>query len=418
MTSVMSERRERFFTPQVSVLVFMSFLLGTSEFIIVGILPDIARDMQVPVTAVGALVSLFAFVYAPCTPVGAAICARFERFHALIALLAVFLIGNLMSTVAMNYPVLVASRVLTASVSGVLVAVSMTFGPDVAATDRQPRFISWVFSGFSVASVLGMPAGTWIGQTFGWRASFVVIDLLTLAMVVVMFAVLPKHSTPSKASLAGQFRIFADKRIILGVLAVVFGLAASYVWYTYLTPMFTDEIGVPTRFVSVALVGFGLACLWSNLHGGTLASRGEGIEPMVRMRRPYALQAACMLLLPLAGFAPIAGIALLIVLGMAIYLQNSPSQVLFLHVATTKHPGSMTLASSLNSMSCNLGIALGSAVGGLSYDKVGLTWLGPVGAVFSPLAVLMTVLLRADAKRHGKESADLGVGWTGFARTA
>lgn len=408
MTSATSGRRERFFTAQVSVLVFMSFLLGTSEFIIVGILPDIARDMHVPVTAVGALVSLFAFVYAPCTPVGAAICARFERFHALIVLLSVFLAGNLMSTFAINYPMLVASRVLTASVSGVLVAVSMTFGPDVAAADRQPRFISWVFSGFSVASVAGMPAGTWIGQTFGWRASFVVIDLLTLVMVAVMFAVLPKHSTPSKSSLAGQFRLFMDVRIILGVLAVVFGLAASYVWYTYLTPMFTDEIGVPTRFVSFALVGFGLACLWSNLHGGTLAARGEGIEPMTRMWRPYALQAVCMMLLPAAGLNPVAGVALLIVLGMTIYLQNSPSQVLFLHVATTRHPGSMTLASSLNSMSCNLGIALGSAVGGLAYDAVGLTWLGPVGAVFSLMAVLMTVLLRVDARRRDKEVQALG----------
>ena len=119
----------RLFTLPVAILVFQSFLLGTSEFIIVGVLPDIASDLNIAVTMVGNLVAIFAFVYAPLTPIGAAICSKFQRFRALIALLLVFLAGNVICTFAVNYPMLLLARVVTASVSGVLVAVALTFGP-------------------------------------------------------------------------------------------------------------------------------------------------------------------------------------------------------------------------------------------------------------------------------------------------
>lgn len=390
----------RFFTLPVIILIFQSFMLGTSEFIIVGVLPQIASGMNVPLTTIGNLVSVFALVYAPLTPIGSAIVSRFERFHALIALLCVFLAGNILCTVAANYTMLLVARIVIASVSGVLVAVAMTFGPDLVSKENQPKFISWVFSGFSIASVFGMPLGTWIAGFAGWRASFVIIDVLTIAMMIVMFAVLPKHSTPSKVGILQQFRLFTDRRIILGVLAVVFGLASTYVWYTYLTPMLTTELHIPSAYVSIALVAFGVCALWSNLTSGKLAARGTGIWPLAGMGKIYALQAVCMAALPLAATNAWIGVALLVILGMAIYLQNSPSQVLYLHVATTRYPGAMTLASSLNSTSCNIGIALGSAVGGVAYNTVGLSGLGPVGAVFALLAVLTTILLRVNDRRN------------------
>lgn len=279
----------RLFTLPVAILVFQSFLLGTSEFIIVGVLPDIASDLNIAVTMVGNLVAIFAFVYAPLTPIGAAICSKFQRFRALIVLLLVFLAGNVICTFAVNYPMLLLARVVTASVSGVLVAVALTFGPDVTSRENQPRYMSWVFSGFSIASVFGMPMGTWIAGLAGWRTSFVVIDVLTVVMIGVMFVVLPKRSVPSQVGILGQFKLFSDRRIILGVLTVVFGLASSYVWYTYLTPMFTNELHVPAAYVSVALVAFGACCLWSNLYSGKLATRGTGIWPLVGMSKAYGI---------------------------------------------------------------------------------------------------------------------------------
>lgn len=390
---------ERFFTPPVVTLVALSFMLGMSEFIVVGMLPDIAAGLGVSEVTVGNLVSLFAFVYAPVTPLGSALAGRFPRFATHLTLVGVFLAGNVLCAFAPNYPVLLVARILIALVSGTLVAIAMTYAPDVAGERHRTRFIAWVFSGFSIASVFGVPAGTWIANTFGWRWTFHLIDALTVALMGLMVAVLPRNSHPVRIGFLRQFRLFLDRRIQLGVADVVFGAAASYVFYTYLTPIMRDEVGVPERYLSVGLVVFGAACLWSNLVGGRLADRGRGVEPLARVRPIYVAQAALLCTLAFAHAVPVYGAVLLIVLGMLMYLQNSASQVLYMDVAARSHPGSTNLAASLNSMSFNIGIALGSAVGGLVNDTAGLMWLGPAGAVFALLAVGTTTMLRPYIER-------------------
>ena len=179
----------------------------------------------------------------------------------------------------------------------------------------------------------------------------------------------------------------------LGVLDVVFGAAATYVFYTYLTPIMRDEVHVPEQYLSVGLVIFGAACLWSNLYGGKLADRGRGVEPLTHIRPIYCAHAVLMASLIVAHWVPVYGALLLVVLGMFMYLQNSASQVLYMDVASQSHPGSLNLAASLNSMSFNIGIAVGSAVGGLVNTHLGLMWLGPVGAIFLLCAVGTTTLL-------------------------
>lgn len=331
--------KERFFNLPVIVLISLSFMLGMSEFIVVGILPDIAAGLKVSEVTVGNLVSLFAFVYAPVTPLGSALSARFPRFATHLTLVGVFLIGNVLCAFASNYGVLVVARILIALVSGTLVAIAMTYAPDVTTEQYRTKFIAWVFSGFSIASVVG-------------------------------------------------------------VLAVVFGAAATYVFYTYLTPIMRDEVHVPEQYLSVGLVIFGAACLWSNLYGGKLADRGRGVEPLTHIRPIYCAHAVLMASLIVTHWVPVYGALLLVVLGMFMYLQNSASQVLYMDVASQSHPGSLNLAASLNSMSFNIGIAVGSAVGGLVNAHLGLMWLGPVGAIFLLCAVGTTTLLRPFAARE------------------
>lgn len=385
---------DRFFNLPVTILIFASFMLGMSEFVVVGILPDIASGLKVSEVTVGNLVAIFAFVYAPCTPLGSALSARFPRFLTYLTLMGVFLVGNILCAFAPNYPVLLIARLLIASVSGTLVAISMTFAPDVTTDKYRTKFIAWVFSGFSIASVVGVPAGTWVANTFGWRVTFALVSVLTAVLMASMAVSLPRNSHPAKIGFLRQFRLFFDRRIQFGVADVVFGAAASYVFYTYLSPIMRDEIGVPERYISVGLVVYGCACLWSNLYGGKLADRGRGVEPLTHIRPIYCVQAVCLCLLAFASLVPAGGALLLVALGMLMYLQNSASQVLYMDVAYQSHPGSVNLAASLNSMSFNIGIAIGSAVGGLVNDLLGLTWLGPVGAIFALLAVGTTTLLR------------------------
>ena len=386
--------KERFFNLPVVILIASSFMLGMSEFIVVGILPDIAADLKISEVTVGNLVSLFAFVYAPVTPLGSALSARFPRFATHLTLIGIFLAGNLLCAFAPNYAVLVVARIMIALVSGTLVAVAMTYAPDVTTDRFRTKFIAWVFSGFSIASVVGVPVGTWVANTFGWRWAFHMINVLTIMLIVGMVVALPRNSHIVKIGFLPQFRLFFDRRIQLGVLDVVCGAAASYVFYTYLTPIMRDEVHVPEQYLSVGLVIFGAACLWSNLYGGKLADRGRGVEPLTHIRPIYCAHAVLMASLVVAHWVPVYGALLLVVLGMFMYLQNSASQVLYMDVASQSHPGSLNLAASLNSMSFNIGIALGSAVGGLINGHFGLMWLGPVGALFLVCAIVITTMLR------------------------
>ena len=393
-------KKDRFFNLPVTILVALSFMLGMSEFIMVGILPDIAAGLKVSEVTVGNLVSLFALVYAPVTPLGSALSARFPRFATHLTLVGVFLLCNVLCALAPNYGVLVIARILIALVSGTLVAIAMTYAPDVTTERYRTKFIAWVFSGFSIASVVGVPVGTWVANVFGWRWAFHLVNVLTVVLIVLMVIVLPRNSHIVKIGFLPQFRLFFDRRIQLGVLDVVFGAAASYVFYTYLTPIMRDEVHVPERYLSVGLVIFGAACLWSNLYGGKLADRGRGVEPLTHIRPIYCAHAVLMASLIVAHWVPVYGALLLVVLGMFMYLQNSASQVLYMDVASQSHPGSLNLAASLNSMSFNIGIALGSAVGGVVNGHVGLMWLGPVGALFLLCAIAITTMLRPFVARE------------------
>lgn len=399
--------KERFFNLPVVILIASSFMLGMSEFIVVGILPGIAADLKISEVTVGNLVSLFAFVYAPVTPLGSALSARFPRFATHLTLIGIFLAGNILCAFAPNYAVLVVARIMIALVSGTLVAVAMTYAPDVTTDRFRTKFIAWVFSGFSIASVVGVPVGTWVANTFGWRWAFHMINVLTIMLIVGMVVALPRNSHIVKIGFLPQFRLFFDRRIQLGVLTVVFGAAASYVFYTYLTPIMRDEVHVPEQYLSVGLVIFGAACLWSNLYGGKLADRGRGVEPLTHIRPIYCAHAVLMASLVVAHWVPVYGALLLVVLGMFMYLQNSASQVLYMDVASQSHPGSLNLAASLNSMSFNIGIALGSAVGGLINGHFGLMWLGPVGALFLVCAIVITTMLRPFVAQERDFYADI-----------
>ena len=399
--------KERFFNLPVLILTASSFMLDMSEFIMVGILPDIAVGLKVSEVTVGNLVSLFAFVYAPVTPLGSALSARFPRFATHMTLIGVFLAGNLLCAFAPNYAVLMAGRILIALVSGTLVAIAMTYAPDVTTDTFRTKFIAWVFSGFSIASVVGVPVGTWVANAFGWRWAFHLVNALTVVLIIGMVAVLPRNSHAAKIGFLSQFRLFFDRRIQLGVLDVVCGAAASYVFYTYLTPIMRDEVHVPEQYLSVGLVIFGAACLWSNLYGGKLADRGRGVEPLTHIRPIYCAHAVLMASLVVAHWVPVYGALLLVVLGMFMYLQNSASQVLYMDVASQSHPGSLNLAASLNSMSFNIGIAIGSAVGGVVNGHFGLMWLGPVGALFLVCAIAITTMLRPFVAQERKFYADI-----------
>ena len=385
----MSSSKARFFNPAVVGLIMLSFFLGTSEYTVIGILPEIADGFGISLTQAGNIVSLFAFAYGLGTPFLAAYIGKYNRFRITILGISLFALCNLICAIAVNYMVFLVFRILTAVVSGTVVSISMTYAEDVASIPEHiPGVIAGVFSGFSVASVVGVPIAS-ITQTFGWRAAFITIFVATLALLALLFVKLPRQNRLKAGSILEQFKLFLDKRISIGCAIVFLAGASTYCFYTYLTPIFQQELHIPDSMLSLALLIFGIAAITSNVSSGQVANKtGIRMLPLI-----YVIQTVCLLLLPIATHNLISGGLVLFILGVMMYLLNSPLQMHFLNIATREHPACVNLASSLISVFFNFGIAAGSAMGGVIVKYAGLRFVGIGGAVPSIGAIICAVIL-------------------------
>lgn len=390
----------------VLALTALGFVLGTCEFVIVGILPDIAADLGVSLSAVGRLVSVFAGCYAVGTPVITAATGRVPRFRLLLVLLALFLAVNAMSMLAPGAAVLYLSRVLAALVSGPLTAVAMLFARDVAAPGRTARAISMVYAGFSVASVVGVPLGTAVCQRLGWRWTFGVILAMGTLLAPVLFRLLPRPAAaPAQEGFLRQFAVLRDRRCWLCVVMIVCSGAGTYIVYTYLTPVLTQVLGVGAAAVSPLLLVVGVCCLGSNLLSGWLGEHG-GIR---RLPAVFAAQTALFALMPLLLKNLWTGLGAVLAMALLMYVLNTPAQVHALELAEREYPFAATLCASVLSVSYNLGIAVGSFVGSGVQEQWGLAVLGlpAAGFTLAGLAVNLCLLgaLRRPAGRRERAAS-------------
>lgn len=370
-------------------LVLLSFALGTSEFIVIGVLTEIAESFNITEVKAGGLVSMFALAYSVCTPFSAAIAGKFNRFHFIIFASIIFIILNFLCSLAYNYTFLLILRMLIAVISGSLISVSISFSPYVSSKEKRPMVVAWIYSGFSIASIFGVPIGTTLSYNFGWRSSFIFISIFSAVMTVLMFITLPRNTVSHKVKLLSQFVLFKDIRFILSTFTILFGAASSYVLYTYLKPIFLDYVHIPNKYISAALLVFGVTVLFSNLLSGKLAE----YNGVYRLRFIFMMQFLCMIILPFALLNSVSAAIVILIIGFLMYLMNSPVQLNILDFTEKEYPSCLTLASSNNSFSFNFGIALGSFVGSSIFDNFGVRWVGFGGAVLSVLAFLCVVML-------------------------
>lgn len=378
------------------VLVLTSFILGFSEFIIVGILNDVAADFHVSLAAVGLLVTIFAIIYAISTPIVSLSIGHHRLSRGYFVLMTIFAGSNFLTAVASNYFVLVIARMLTAIVSGTLVSLSIAFISFLAPLDKRARIVAWIFSGFSIASVFGVPLGTWLSGYASWRDVFWLIGLLSVITLVLGLLCLPKELRQAKTqSFFKQLAIFLDRRIQLGVLLPLLNLAGIYVFYTYLRPIFSQKMGFNINLLTFLLFVYGFMSLIGNLYSGRIAQQ-HGLTTM-----PYVflLQFILLASLPFLLANKFWGLLSVMTLGISMYLINSPSEMFYLQIAEKKYPQSLVLASSFNSIFANVGIALGSGIGSLLYVKTGLVGIGPGGAIFALLALLVNIGLNTLLKK-------------------
>lgn len=383
-------------------LVTLSFVLGTCEFIVIGIVPDISASLGVPLTQAGMLISYFALAYAAGTPLLSLWGSRFSRYHFLAALTALFILGNGWAFFISSYGALLADRLFLAALSGTILAVSTTFAPDIADRKYLPSVMAWIFAGFSIAAVLGVPLGTLAASYVPWQWIFLVIAGLSAADLLLMLKTLPKTAAPQAApDIRRELSLFADRRILLGMGVGLCALAGNYTWYAYVTPLLETVMGAEPAWVSPILLLFGAMTVVSNLGSGRVAAAGG----MYILWPILAGEAALAAALTAAVEQFWAGLAVMLLLGCLIYIHNSSVQIYFLHISTVFHPGTLLMAGALLPTAANTGIAVGTAAGSLAADTIGLALTPAPGACFLALsAFLCWLLMRPERRRLSRIS--------------
>lgn len=371
------------------LFVFVAFMLGCNEYMIVGVLPDIAHQYHDSLSTLGLLVTVFALVYAIFTPIITSLANRWRRHHVLLALMVVFFIGNTWTALASNFISMLFSRVLTATVAGAIISIVLVMASFVAPREKRASLVSWVFAGFSIASVIGIPIGTVISTTFSWHDSFWMISGLTIFVFISLIWLVPKDTPQFKSTLSKQFTLLKDTRVLLGVIFIVTVCAADYTIYTYIRPLITNEMSFSNTWLNWLLFGMGIFFIIGNKFGGYIADNG-GIH---RLGGIYIAMTILYLLFgPLLSFKWIA-IIIVALLCVAFSSYGSSTQLMFLDIAEKEYPQSLDLASSLNSIFANIGISLGSFTASQAVAFLPMRNLGYVGAVYGLAATILVLVL-------------------------
>ncbi|HEX8613090.1 MAG TPA: MFS transporter [Telluria sp.] len=380
-------------------LTLSAFAIGTTEFVIVGLIPTIAASLGVSVPSAGLLVSLYALGVAIGAPVLTALTGRVPRKHLLLGLMALFTIGNLVAWMAPGYYALMAARVLTGLAHGVFFSIGSTIATSLVSKEKAASAIALMFTGLTVALVTGVPLGTWIGQSFGWQSTFLAVSLLGVIAFVGSYFLVPSNIAMSPpASLLTQLAVLRKPRLLLVYAMTTLGYGGTFIAFTYLAPILQEVSGFSASSVSLVMLVYGVSVAFGNIWGGKLADK-KG--PIKALQIVFALLAAVLLLLTFTASNMWLALGTVLLWG-AVAFGNVPGlQVYVVQRAERDAPQAVDVASGLNIAAFNVGIALGAWGGGLIVAHVGLMATPWIGALVVVGALGLTTLAGWLDRRDG-----------------
>ncbi len=378
-------------------LTLSAFAIGTTEFVIVGLIPTIAEQLNVSLPSAGLLVSLYALGVAIGAPVLTALTGKLPRKWLLVGLMALFTVGNLLAWQAPGYESLIVARILTGLAHGVFFSVGSTIATGLVAKEKAASAIAIMFSGLTVALVTGVPLGTWIGQVFGWRETFLVVSLLGLVAMVGSMLLVPGNLPKGAASsVHEQLSVLTRKPLLLVYAKTALGYGGAFTAFTFLAPILQQVSGFSAGAVSLILLVYGVSVAVGNIWGGKLADR---MGPLPALKLLFAGLAVVLLVLTFTAPHPVLAVLTVLVWG-AFAFGNVPGlQVLVVKQAERHTPNAVDVASGLNIAAFNVGIALGSVVGGFVVEHLGLMHTPWIGALIVLLAYGLTHVSEAGERR-------------------
>jgi MFS transporter, DHA1 family, inner membrane transport protein len=378
-----------------------AFGIGVTEFVIMGLLPQIAADFGVSLPVAGALISGYALGVVVGAPVLTIATRAWPRKTVLLGLMAVFTLGNALCAVAPGYWTLMAARVVTSFAHGSYFGVGSVVATALVSPGRRASAIAVMFTGLTLANVLGVPFGAWLGQAFGWRATFVAVGVVGAIALVVVALLVPRDRAP--ASDVGWRQDLAMLRrgpVLLGFLTTVLGFGGLFVVFTYVAPLLTEVAHLEPAIVAPALLVFGGGLFVGNVLGGRQADRNLEATLVGSLLVLAAVLAAGRFALP----HPVGAFVFVALLGAAAFATVAPVQAWVLRQA---QGAGETLAASFNIAAFNLGNALGAWAGGFALAHgAGLTALPWIGAAMPATGVVVALLAlrgRSTALRVGAE---------------
>jgi DHA1 family inner membrane transport protein len=383
-------------------LTLAAFAIGTTEFVIVGLIPTIAADLGVSLPSAGLLVSLYALGVAVGAPLLTALTSRVPRKSLLVGLMALFTMGNIVAWLATGYTTLIIARLLTGLAHGVFFSVGSIVATSLVSREKAASAIAMMFSGMTVAFVTGIPLGTFIGQRFGWHMTFLAVSVLGIVALIGAQLLVPSNISPSaSAPLSSQLRVLMQPRLLLVYAMTAVGYGGSLIAFTFLAPMLEDISGFSADMVGFVLLAYGVSVAVGNVWGGRLADK-KG--PIAALKIIFALLAVVLLVLSFTVTSK--PLVLLTVLAWgAVAFGNVPAlQVHVMREAEQVVPEATDVAAGFNISAFNLGVAGGAWAGSQVVTHLGLAhtpWVAAlVTLVALGLAFASGCLSKRDVSHH------------------
>lgn len=371
-------------------LTLSAFAIGTTEFVIVGLIPTMAQDLQVSLPSAGLLVSLYALGVAVGAPVLTALTGHWNRKHVLLAVMTLFVAGNVLAWQAPSYETLIAARVITGLAHGVFFSIGSTIATGLVPKEKAASAIAIMFTGLTVALVTGVPLGTYIGQSFGWQSTFLAVALLGLIALIGSAFLVPNNLKQTRAaSLLTQAKVLTEPRLLLVFAITAIGYGGTFVAFTFLAPILQQISGFDASAIGVIMLVYGVSVAVGNIWGGKMA---DNMGPIKALTYIFTGLAAVLFIFHFTALNPITAVLTILVWG-AFAFGNVPGlQVYVVKLAETYAPTAVDVASGLNIAAFNIGIALGAWGGGLIVEQMGLMQTPLIGALVVIAALLLTRL--------------------------
>ena len=365
-------------------LAVASFGIGTTEFAIMGLLPDVATSLRVTIPQAGLLVTGYALAVTIGSPILAIATARLPRRAALVGLMAIFILGNVLCALAPSYWTLMGARVVTALAHGAFFGIGSVVATQVVPHNQRAQAIALMFTGLTLANVLGVPAGTLLGQALGWRSTFWAVSVIGVVAAAALLAWVPAITADAGTNLLREFRALRRTQVLLAMLISTMCSVSLFSVFTYITPLLETETHISAHGVSIALLLFGVGLTLGNLLGGRLAD--WRLMPAVMVL--FAALVPVLLLFREVSGAAVPAVAVMMVWGALVFALVSPLQMRVVEEATE----APNLASTLNQGAFNLGNATGAWLGGLVVAaNYGYRALPLLGAGVIVIALSLTV---------------------------